>query len=301
MKTAETSNQAFKSPKPSPRPKHTAKSRPVYVPRKPSAAAASESKLQPDSAIVPAPEQTVSNSVATTDALRANLETMRRSYAELQGRFDSADEEFKSALFARSKLERERQNLARDLKTKMKTVERLDEESAQHKRQLREVEEKVAACENRISRLQVDNTQLLQAILEKDRTIGEMGAKSKSPQPVKPNLAKADKGVNTVPTAAMRSETRKATMDKKLAEAENEDPYERTSDEIERKERLIAESKQKEETLLAEKAAIEKEFADLKEVIKSFGSFDGILPVRLMLTLIDKRRRELRGRQLPSA
>ncbi len=272
--SSETPSQKAASPVENPayygkHPRHRGGPHSVYVPRKPLADPLC--KTEPISALFQASVQDLppKSGEEALPALKEKLQELVRTCAELKAKVEAADEEFKSAAFAKSRAEHERSGLDRDLKAKAQTADRLSEENARTRRQLQEIQEKVVICEDKIAKLQNDNTQILQAILEKDKKINEMSADSSKAAAA---AERQDRAVNTTESFAPGTESEEPGNGQLIEACENyRTQFARSQSAMDALETQLIQARQKEDTLLGEKGAAELELAELRSVIRSLG------------------------------
>ena len=313
----ETSN----NPRHTGTPKLKFKGRPqsIYVPKKtqiktpglqPSAKATDLPSTDPSSAhkdlVIPRedvlllpPSEHQANSEQENRNLQNQLKVSQSEYAELLNKYDLTDEDFKNAVFTKSKVEREHKNIDRELNSKIKVIERLSEENASNSEQVKLLGEKINSCEKTNSRLQTDNNKILQSILEMDKEIKKISA-------ARPQKERMDKGVNTVshddPVTRHAKGKEQAAAKRQLDEKnkELESAYnlsfaqinrnvnyrlqiENKKSMLENKEEMIVQAKKKEEKLTASKARLEEELAELKRFLQSFNKYEdrsGLINVR---------------------
>ncbi len=257
------------SPKAKPKPRHRP-AKPHYVPKKP---------------LVPPESETLPTKPEDDNlALEARLSELVKSYTELENRYEAADDEFKTVVFMKTKLERERNNIDKELKAKAKIYEKLTEDSAANSRAFTNLQSRLSFCESETSRLQAENTKLLQEIIDKDKEIQQrMAGIRKIPE-------KVEKGVNTIapiPETKLGTEKIESPPKPTPVNREMDEMFEAYSEQLAgAKEQLkivdqkLVLAKEEEEALDEQKTEIEQELEELKGVIKAFNKYEERLHLR---------------------
>eukprot|EP00826_Nyctotherus_ovalis_P045265 TRINITY_DN498_c0_g1_i15.p1 TRINITY_DN498_c0_g1~~TRINITY_DN498_c0_g1_i15.p1 ORF type:complete len:306 (-),score=93.34 TRINITY_DN498_c0_g1_i15:169-1086(-) len=235
-----------------PRNKHrTRKPRPIYVPKK--STTASEGSI--------AENEVKEIGEESFDADR-QLSSITDAYERLQTDYDEADDKFKSSVFFKSKVEREKDQSEKVLRGKMEAYEKILASVSERKELVEDMRRRIATCENDNERIEKENVDLLQTILEKDKEI----QKAQESQTI---FKTSNKGVNTINGGILG---RLSEGDQRMQEIyeEYEAKLKEAEQELKAVETSLETAKAKELELLAKKAEMEKEVQEFKSLLQYF-------------------------------
>jgi len=233
-----------------PKPNHkTRKARPIYILKK--------STTGSEGSVVGSETK---ESLEENFDLDKQLSSIMESYGKLQIEYEEVNEQFKSAVFFKSKIEREKVQSEKIFKEKEDLYEKVLANLKEKKEAAEELSKKISECEKENKQIEKENADLLQVILEKDKEIQRM-------QDSHVIYKTSNKGVNTVNGGF--SDNLDAG-DQKMQEIYDE--YEAQVKDAEHKLKTVEDSlevaKARELELLGKKAEIERDLNEFKDLLK---------------------------------
>jgi len=221
------------------------------------------------------PPETFESRQAEKQNLEEHLVKLSQTYEDLQSQYEIADDDFKSMTFIKSKIERERNSLGKQVKEKTELLQKLTECAQGNSKEQRETNDKIDQCDSEATKLQNESTKVLQDILSWDKEIQLI-------QNTHKRIDKTEKGVNTIFDDESYKQNNSNEKPKiSSVNKEMEMLYESYADQLEgAKEQLknvdenLLQAKEKEELLLEQKAEIEEQLEELKSVIRAFNKYE---------------------------
>lgn len=260
--------------RPRPRNKHrNRKPRPIYVPKK--STTASEGSI--------AENEVKEVGEESFDADR-ELSSITGAYERLQTDYEEADDRFKSSVFLKSKVEREKELAEKVLREKMEAYEKILASVSERKELVEDIRRRIVACEQNNEQIEKENVDLLQIILEKDKEIQKV-------QESQTIFKTSNKGVNTV-NGGILGKLKEGDQKMQEIYEEYEAKLKEAEQELKAVEISLETAKAKELELLAKKAEMEKEVQEFKGLLQYFNgpaTSDKSIP-EITETLINLRK-----------